>query len=119
MWDSQFRKVLPTGAYPYHRSADGASDLPPVLHGPTVPADSVDRRVARLGRRDLGAGYDSRVPHARAILDDHGRIMVLITHNTDFGDSFEEEATDREYFIRFSVDGYAFGVNALLYAMSH
>jgi hypothetical protein len=52
-------------------------------------------------------------------MDERGRMMALITHNTDFGDSFEEEATDREYFIRFSVDGYAFGVNALIYAMTH
>ena len=27
-------------------------------------------------------GFDSAVPHARAIFDDHRRIMVLITYNT-------------------------------------
>ena len=53
------------------------------------------------------------------VVDEHGRIMALITNNTDFGDSFEEEATDHEYFLEFSVKGYAFGINALLYAMSH
>ena len=40
-------------------------------------------------------GADSAVPHARGIVDKHGRIMVLMTHNTDFGDSWEEEATTR------------------------
>ena len=40
-------------------------------------------------------GRDSAVPHVRAILDeDDGRIMVLMTHNTDFGDAFEREGDD-------------------------
>jgi hypothetical protein len=45
--------------------------------------------------------------------------MVLITHNTDFGDSWEQEAQDPEFFERFSVPGYAFGVNTVLYSMTH
>ena len=64
-------------------------------------------------------GRDSATPHARAIIDDHGRVMVLMTHNTDFGDSFEREGDSRQYFLQFSVHGYAFGVNVLLYAMTH
>ena len=64
-------------------------------------------------------GYDSAVPHVRAILDDKRRIMVLMTHNTDFGDAFERETDDREYFIEFAARGYAFAVNALIYAMTH
>ena len=62
---------------------------------------------------------DSAEPHARAMVDKHGRVMVLVTHNTDFGDSWEREADDPAYFYRFSVDGYAFGINAVLYAMTH
>ena len=64
-------------------------------------------------------GADSAEVHTRAILDPQGNIMVLITHNTDFGDSFEREADDPTYFLNFSVPGYAFGINALLYAMTH
>jgi hypothetical protein len=52
-------------------------------------------------------------------VDRHGQIMVLMTHNTDFGDSFEREADDPQYFYQMSVPGYAFGINALLYALSH
>ena len=62
---------------------------------------------------------DSAVPHAMGVADAQGRLMVLMTHNTDFGDSWEREADDPNYFYRFSVDGYAFGINVLLYAMSH
>jgi hypothetical protein len=118
VWDSQFRKVLPTGPYPY---IDLTIDHVLFRQFFTLPKFP---QIPSIGAwRSTGGGtserVDSRVPHARAILDDHGRIMVLITHNTDFGDSFEEEATDREYFLRFSVDGYAFGVNALIHAMTH
>ena len=45
--------------------------------------------------------------------------MVLITHNTDFGDSFEREGDDPRLLLKFSVPGYAFGINALVYAMTH
>jgi len=118
VWDNQFRKVLPTGPYPY-------VDLP-MSHPIFTQFFNIARfpQIPSIGYwRQSGGGTserpDSRVPHARAVLDDHGRIMVLISHNTDFGDSFEEEATDRQYFIHFSVDGYAFGINALLYDLSH
>ena len=61
----------------------------------------------------------SAVAHARAVLDKHGNIMVLMTHNTDLGDSFEREADDPQYFYQMSVPGYAFGINTLLYALTH
>ena len=64
-------------------------------------------------------GRDSAVPHVRGILDDDGRIMVLMTHNTDFGDAFEREGDDHHYFLEFAPEGYAFGVNAIVYSMTH
>ena len=39
-------------------------------------------------------GAESADVHTRAILDRDGRVMVLMTHNTDFGDSWEREAED-------------------------
>ena len=57
--------------------------------------------------------------HMAAITDKQGRIMVLMTHNTDLGDSWEEEASNPQYFYEMSVNGYAFGINVLLYAMTH
>ena len=53
------------------------------------------------------------------IADPHGRIMVLMTHNTDIGDSWEREGEDREFFLQFSPEGYALGINAVLYNLSH
>ena len=43
-------------------------------------------------------GYDSETPTARAIFDPDGRVMVLMTHNTDLGDSWEREGDDPNYF---------------------
>ena len=33
--------------------------------------------------------------------------------------SYEREGDDPTYFYNFSVEGYAFGINVLLYALSH
>ena len=72
-----------------------------------------------MGGATSERGADSADPHLRAILDKDGRVMVLITYNTDYGDAFEREGDDPQYFYRFSVDGYAFGINTLLYALTH
>jgi hypothetical protein len=117
-WVNQLRKALPPNRYPI-------VDIPldhPIFHElfvvstfPQIPGIGGWRYRRATSER----GADSAVPHARAINDEHGRIMVLMTHNTDFGDSYEREDEDREYFERFSVPGYAFGINALVYAMTH
>ena len=72
-----------------------------------------------LGGGTSERGADSAIPHARAIFNDNGDLMVLITFNTDFGDAFEREGDNRAYFDTFAGVGYAFGINALLYSMSH
>jgi hypothetical protein len=117
VWESQIRKVLPSGPYPF-------VDLP-ITHWLFHTVFTVERfpQIPSIGWWRPGATtserFDSKVPHARAILDNRERIMVLITHNTDFGDSFERESDDPRYFMEFSVPGYAFGINALVYSMTH
>ena len=73
----------------------------------------VDVTFTNVSDRSLSAGfrYD--------ILDAAGRIMLLMTHNTDIGDSWEREGDDPDYFYTFSVHGYAFGINVLVHAMTH
>lgn len=73
-------------------------------------------------RRSGGGNTDRGVtdpPSARAIVDDHGRLMVVMLHNTDIPDGWEREGEDPEYFYRFSPDAYAVGINIVLYAMTH
>ena len=47
------------------------------------------------------------------------RLVVLATHNTDISDSWEREGEDPGFFYQFSPNGYALGINVLLYAMTH
>jgi hypothetical protein len=64
-------------------------------------------------------GSDSPQANLRMIADDKGRIMVLMTHNTDIGDSWEREGEDHEFFLQFSPDGYALGIDVVIYALTH
>ncbi len=119
VWEGQLRKALPAAQYPIR-------DLPPehplfrsqfILSG--VPQIASIGHWFNTGGGTSERGADSAVPHARMIVDKHDRIMVLMTHNTDLGDSWEEEASNPQYFYEMSVNGYAFGINVLLYAMTH
>ena len=111
------RKALPSATFPI-------VDLPlehPVFHelfSASLPQIPGNRFLGGRGRTSE-RGADSAVPHVRAINDDRGRIMVLMTYNTDFGDAYEREGENHEYFNRFSVAGYAFGVNVVIYSMVH
>jgi uncharacterized protein DUF4159 len=119
-WAGEIGKALPPGRYPI-------VDLP-LDHGlfhtlydirriPQIPA--IDFWLG-TGGQTSERGRDSAVPHVRAILDgEGGRIMVLMTHNTDFGDAFEREGDNHGYFLQFAPEGYAFGVNAIVYSMTH
>ena len=54
----------------------------------------------------------------RGIYDDNGRLMVVICHNMDLGDSWEN-ADDPKYPEKFSALGIRIGVNYIIYSMSH
>jgi hypothetical protein len=62
---------------------------------------------------------DGSAPDVRGIADDHGRLMVVMVHNTDLPDGWEREGEDPEYFFRFSPESYAVAIDILLYSMSH
>ena len=58
-------------------------------------------------------------PDFRGIADNEGRLMVVMTHNTDINDSWEREGEDPAFFYQFSPSGYALGIDVLLHAMTH
>jgi hypothetical protein len=62
---------------------------------------------------------DGAPPDAHAIADTHGRLMVVMIHNSDIPDPWEREGEDTEYFFRFSPDAYAIGIDIVLYALTH
>ncbi len=57
-------------------------------------------------------------PHWRGIYDDDGRLMVAINHNMDIGDAWEH-ADWPEYPENMTALAYRFGINYLIYAMTH
>jgi hypothetical protein len=118
-WVRQIAKVLPPAEFPI---VDLPGDHPlfraqfEIKAVPQIPSINF---WAGSGGGTSERGSDSAEPHARAILDRSGRVMVLMTHNTDIGDSWEREADDPAYFYHFAVGGYAMGINVILYAMTH
>ena len=65
--------------------------------------------------------WDAETPHYRGIYDDDGRLMVVICHNTDLGDGWEEESRAGQwYFKEFSEPkAYPMGINIIFYSMTH
>lgn len=65
-------------------------------------------------------GEETKDLHIRAWLDDQGRIMVIATHNTDFGDGWEREGENNDYFHKFSeTRAYPLAINIVFYLMTH
>jgi hypothetical protein len=101
-------------------------DLPPdhplfslvyeVDHIPQIPSIQYWRES---GGRTSEMGAQSATPRLRAIRDETGRILVLMSHNTDIADGWEREGEDYEFFASFSPDAYALGVNILIWIMTH
>lgn len=75
------------------------------------------RHLRRLNNGEIIAQMQGE-PSWRGIYDDKGRVMVAINFNSDMGDSWEH-ADDPEYPVPMTAQGYKFGVNYVVYAMSH
>ena len=73
----------------------------------------------RSGGQTSEFGAETAVPHIRGIFDDHGRLLVLISFNTDIADGWEREGDVPYYFYTFSPHAYGLGINVLIWAMSH
>jgi Domain of unknown function (DUF4159) len=118
-WLSQLARVLPPSEYP-------VEDIPldhPIFRSmfevkslPQIPSIQF-WRTSGGGTSERGA--DSRTPTVQGVIDHHGNVMVLMTHNTDISDAWEREGEDPRFFYQFSPDGYAVGINVVLYALTH
>lgn len=118
-WVQEIGRVLPPSEYPIR-------DIPldhvvfrtmfQITRLPQIPSISHWRRS---GGGTSERGEDSAVPVIRGISDEHGNLMVLMTHNTDISDAWEREGEDPQYFYSFSPDGYAVGLNVVIYSMTH
>ncbi len=77
-------------------------------------------QVPAYGRywRGRTSERDGYVPYVKGILDDDGRLMVIINWNTDLGDAWEW-AERPDYPVQYSTFAFQMGVNMIIYAMSH
>ena len=119
-WTSEIAKVLPPSRYPV---IDVSLDHPifrTLSHVTAVPQiTSIQFWRGVGGRSTSERGSDSAEAHLRAIADESGRFLVVMTYNTDVADAWEREADDPRFFSQFSPDGYGLGINVLLHAMTH
>jgi hypothetical protein len=120
-WVYELGRVLPANKYPIF-------DIPinhPIMHSlydvKEIEQVSSIQFWYRNGGSTSERGWMNDSPHSdfRGVQDERGRLMVVMTHNTDIADTWEREGENREYFERFSPDGYAIGVNIILYALTH
>ncbi|MBI4476127.1 MAG: DUF4159 domain-containing protein [Acidobacteria bacterium] len=118
-WTEQIARVLPPADYPI------VDLLPPhplyrtLFELQRIPQIPSIQSWRRLGGGTSERGSDSAEVHFRGIMDHAGRVMVLMSHNTDISDAWEREGEDPEFFYSFSPQGYAVGINVLMYAMTH
>jgi hypothetical protein len=87
-----------------------------VSHVPQVPGINFWRSS---GGGTAERGTDSPQADFLGIADSHGRIVVVMTHNTDIGDSMERESEDPAFFAAFSPEGYQVTIDMVLYALTH
>jgi hypothetical protein len=114
-WDrfqESMRRVFPD------RQAVEIDDADSIFH---IVYD-LDDRYQIPGMWALRGGRTSRadgtVARWRGIYDDHGRVMVVMSFNSDIGDSWEW-ADEPSYPEKYSALGIRIGVNDVMYAMTH
>jgi Domain of unknown function (DUF4159) len=118
-WIAELGRVLPERQYQ-------VVDVPltnPVFrmmfemdHIPQIPSIQHWRRTS--GETSERGPLSEHV-NFKGIFDQRGRLMVLMTHNTDIADAWEREGEDPRFFYLFSPEGYAVGINVLIYSLSH
>jgi Domain of unknown function (DUF4159) len=120
VWEHELRRVLPSTQY---KMVDIPKDHPimrTLYAVPEIPQVPSINSWRRMPGETSERGYDSATVHFRGIEDETGRLMVIMTHNTDIADTWEREGEEpREYFHMFSPRGYAVGVNVVVYVMTH
>jgi hypothetical protein len=83
------------------------------------------QQIPGIGWFYRGYEYEADKPnsegsHYYGVYDDKNRMVMIICHNTDHGDSWEEEGSNPDYFHQYSEKyGYPIGINIVFYALTH
>jgi hypothetical protein len=119
-WTRELAKAMPPSEYPVERDVPFSDPIFKMMFEVTkIPQVPSIRFWRGTGGGTSERGAESAQAHLGAIRDKEGRIIVVMTHNTDVSDSWEREGEDPGFFYQFSPDGYALGVNVMLYALTH
>lgn len=121
-WSATIKRVLPEDEFEIvdipltHEIFHIVFDVKEI---PQVP--SIQHWYQSSGSTTSERGDETAEPHFRGIFHpDTGRLMVLMTHNTDIADGWEKERENYEYFKKFSVKmSYPVGINIVVYALTH
>ena len=119
VWEYEIGRVLPPERFPIVDIPATHSMFQTIYNVTRIPQVPAISRWRNNGGETSERGLDSAVVNTRGIFDEKGRLMVLMTHNTDISDTWEREGEDVEYFYRFSPEGYAVAINVMVYAMTH
>jgi len=57
--------------------------------------------------------------HYYGVFDDHNRLVVLVSMNSDVSDSWEREGDNQDYFHTYGGKGYTLGVNVAVWILTH
>ena len=120
-WEAELRKIFPPDEFPIrdipldHELFHCYYDIDAVYQIPSI------QYWSRPGSHPTSErGAETAQPHVRGLFDQAGRLMVVMTFNTDLGDGWEGLDEDREYAKEFSVDkAIPLGINIVVYAFTH
>jgi hypothetical protein len=118
-WEDQIGRVLPPAEYPVRDITPDHPLFRTMFQIPEIPQIPSINYWRRSGGATSERGRETAEVVVRGISDAHGRLMVLMTHNTDISDAWEREGEDPQYFYNFSPNGYAVGINVLMYTLTH
>ncbi len=118
VWTREIAKALPPDEFPIEEVKPGDAIFSAQFEVSAMP-QIPNIQFWRGSRGTSEQGADSAVPLFHVVRDKQGRIMLAMTHNTDIADAFEREGDDPEYFALFAPNGYALGINVMLYALTH
>lgn len=119
-WNREIGRVLPSNYYPII-DIPATHPIRNMLFGvkeiPQIPNIGFWYQTHSTSER----GEDSKEVHFRGIQNKNGRLIAVMTHNTDIGETMEMEGSDinGQFFYKFSPVGYSIGIDIFLYALTH
>ena len=115
-WTAEIGRVLDPHTYPIVDVPEDHAIFAYPYVNPSWQMTNLSRWRASGGTET--SEQDQPNESIRAIFDERGGLMVLMTFNTDVFDAWEKEA-DNGFFDAFATQGFGMAVNVVLHVMSH